>query len=110
MLLLDRRLLATNRRLDHGDVYFFHRHHCIERPLGGGEIGAGILLDQRDWRDLPGDTPLVFAPTALALLAAVADDRIPIPIGFGLIFRGNLERERFIVLERGATVQKARLF
>ena len=27
----------------------------------------------------------------------LADDRVPVPIGFGLVFRGHLERERFIL-------------
>jgi hypothetical protein len=89
-----RRLLSTNRSLDHGDVDLLHRHHRVERPLGGGAIGAGKRLGQRDRRDLPGDAPLVLAPTALALLTAVVDDRVPVSIGLGLIVRGNLERER----------------
>lgn len=81
MPLLDRRSLTTNCRLNRGDIYFFHRHHGIERPLGCGVIGAGIRLDQHDRGDLPRDTPFVFAPAAFALLAPVANDRIPIPIG-----------------------------
>jgi hypothetical protein len=30
---------------------------------------------------LPGDAPLVFAPAALALLAAIADDGVPVAVG-----------------------------
>jgi hypothetical protein len=43
-------------------------------------------------------------PTGLSSCAVVIYDRVPISIGLGLIFRHNLERERFIVLERGPPV------
>lgn len=105
MLLSDRRLLATNRRFDCGDLDFPHRHHGIERPLGGGAVGAGVGPGQRDGGDLPGDAPLVLAPAAVALLAAVVDDGIPVTIGLGLILGGHLERERLVVLDPWPTVK-----
>jgi hypothetical protein len=48
---------------------------------------------------------LVFAPAALALLAAIADDGVPIAVGLLLIVSGNLEREGFVMLERGTAVE-----
>src|SRR5262249_35610336 len=56
-------------------------------------------------RDLPGEAPLVFAPAALALLAAITDDGVPVAVGLLLIVGGDLEREGFVVLERGTTVE-----
>jgi hypothetical protein len=87
--------------LDHRGVFNagddFHR--------AAANPAAGIRPGQGDWCNLPGDTPLVLAPTALALLASIADDRVPITIGLGLIFGGNLERKRLIVLDGGSTVK-----
>ena len=105
MLLSGRRLLATNRRFDHGDVDLLHRHHGIEGPLGGGAVGAGVGPGQRDGGNLPGDAPLVLAPAALDFLAAVADDRLPVAVGLGLVLGGHLERERLVVLDAGPTVK-----
>src|SRR5207248_1473491 len=70
------------RRLDCGDVDLLHLHHRIERALGGGGIGIGYRFGQSDRRNLPGQSPFVLAPAARTLLAAVADDRIPVTIGF----------------------------
>src|SRR5690606_34952758 len=39
------------------------------------------------------------APAAGAFLAAMADDRIPVAIGLGLVVGGHLERERRAVAE-----------
>src|SRR5687767_5740924 len=55
--------------------------------------------------DLPGETPAVLAPAALALRAAIADDRVPVAVRLFLIVRRDLERERLAVLERRATVE-----
>src|SRR5689334_5812710 len=88
------------RRLDGGDVDLLHLHHRIERALGGSRIGVGDRLRQGDRCNLPGQSPFVLAPAARALLAAVADDRVPVTIRFGLIGGGDLKRERFVVLER----------
>jgi hypothetical protein len=54
---------------------------------------------------LPGDAPLVFAPAALALLAAIADDGVPVTVGLLLIVSGDLKREGFIMLECGTAVK-----
>src|SRR5207237_1215038 len=45
------------------------------------------------------------APAALALLATVADNRIPVAVRLRLIVRGDLERERLGVLECRAAVE-----
>src|SRR5262245_23524131 len=88
------------RRLDCSDVDLFHLHHRIERALGGSGIGIGDRFRQGDRRNLPGQSPFVLAPAARALLAAVADDRVPVAIRFGLVSGCDLKRERFVVLER----------
>ena len=73
--------------------------------LAAAPIGIGDGLRQGERRDLPGQSPLVLAPAALALLAAVADDRVPVAIGLGLVGGGDLKRERFAVLERRSAVE-----
>src|SRR6202012_5273080 len=67
------------RRLDRGDVDLLHRHHRVERPLRLGAAGSP-RVHQYAWVDLPGDAPPVLAPAAVALLAAVADDRVPVTV------------------------------
>ena len=87
------------RRLDCSDVDLFHLHHRIEGALGGSGIGIGDRFRQGDRRNLPGQSPFVLAPAARALLAAVADDRVPVAIRFGLVSGCDLKRERFVVLD-----------
>src|SRR5437588_3816640 len=95
---------AAPRRLDRGDVDLLHAHHRFKRALCF--IAAGRhRLHQHARRDLPGDAPLVFAPAARALLAAIADDGVPIAVGLGLIVGGDLEREGFAMFERGTAVE-----
>src|SRR5690348_15489726 len=74
--------LTPERGLDPGDVDLPHRHHRVHRPLGGGAVAAGHGLDQRARGDLPGKAPFVLAPAAGAFLAAAADDRVPVTVGF----------------------------
>ena len=82
-------------------------HHRIERALGF--IAAGRhRFGQHPRRDLPRHAPLVFAPAARALLAAIADDGVPIAVGLGLIVGGDQEREGFGVLERGPPLRPIR--
>src|SRR5438552_14772553 len=80
------------RRFDCSDVDLFHLHHRIERALGDSGIGIGNCLGQGDRRDLPGQSPFVLAPAALTLLAAIADNRVPIAIRFGLVSGCDLKR------------------
>ena len=93
------------RRLDCSDVDLFHLHHRIERALGGSGIGTGYRFGQSDRRDLPGQSPFVLAPAARTLFAAVADDRVPVTISFGLVSGCDLKRERFVVLECGSAIE-----
>src|SRR5882757_6640630 len=98
------RTSAAPRRLDRGNVDLLHAHHRLKRALCF--IAAGRhRLSQHARRDLPGDTPPVFAPAARALLAAVADDGVPVAVGLGLIVGGDLEREGFAMLERGTAIE-----
>src|SRR3954466_6435722 len=85
-------------RLDFRNIDLPHRHHRVECAFGGSRITIRDCLRQRDWRDLPGDSPFVLAPAARALLAPVSNDRVPILVRFGLIDGRNLERQRFVSL------------
>src|SRR5439155_21870075 len=49
--------------------------------------------------------PAVLAPTALAFLAAIADDRVPVAVRLFLILRRDLEGKGLAVLERRAAVE-----
>src|SRR6185312_2888426 len=93
------------RRLDRGDVDLLHPHHRIERALGGRPVLTGRGVHERPRRDLPGQTPSVLAPPALALGSPVIDYRVPVAIGLGLILCEDLKRERFAVLERRAAIE-----
>src|SRR5574337_309027 len=99
------RSAAETRVLDRRDVDPAHLHHRAECPPRGCGVGVGDGLHQRDRRDLPRQAPLVLAPSALALLAAVADDGVPVAVGFGLVGGGDLERERLAVLEGRPAVE-----
>src|SRR6266508_5969887 len=68
---------APPRCLDGGDIDLLHRHHRLEGTLCLTAT-SGKRLGQRAGGDLPGEAPAVLAPTALALLAAIADDRVPV--------------------------------
>ena len=98
-------ILTAKCCLYRSNVDFLHRHHCVECPFGGCAIRTGNCFGQRNGRNLPGDAPLVLAPTALALFTAIMDDCIPVAIRLFLIFSGNLKREGFVMLERGSTVE-----
>ena len=90
--------------LDGGDVDLLHRHHgCKGAPGLVAPSRNGV--SERAWGDLPGKPPAVPAPAALTLLAAIADDRVPIAVSLFLVVCRNLERKRFAVLERRATVE-----
>ena len=69
------------------------------RAAGRHRLGQGARCD------LPGDAPAILAPAAGALGPAVADDGVPVAVGLFLVVGGDLERERFILLEGRAAVQ-----
>src|SRR5882724_9685320 len=95
---------AAPRGLDRGDVDLLHFHHRIECALCFSAADRH-RLGQYAWRDLPRDAPVVLAPAAFALLSAVADNGVPVAVGLLLIVGGDLEREGFVVFERGAAVE-----
>src|SRR5262245_39032151 len=91
-------------RLFRCDLDPLHAHHRMTRPPCF--IAAGRQrLGQHAWRNLPRYAPLVLAPAARALLAPIADDGVPVSVGLLLVVGGDLEREGFGVLERGAAVE-----
>src|SRR4029453_3256842 len=45
------------------------------------------------------------APAARTLLTAIADDGVPVAVSLVLIVGGDLEREGFVMFERGAAVE-----
>lgn len=87
-----------SRCFNFGDVDLVHFHHRGEGALGFGAAG-GQCVHQYARGDLPGDAPPVLAPAAVAWLAAVADDRIPVTIRFLLRVRRDLEGEGFGMFE-----------
>src|SRR5207247_2004056 len=95
---------APQRRFDGGDVDLLHRHH---RGEGALRLTATSRkrLGERARGDLPGQAPAVLAPTALALLAAIADDRVPVAVRLFLGGRGDLEGEGLAVPELRAAVE-----
>src|SRR5262249_4774203 len=99
-----RRTSAASGRRDRGDIDLFHPHHRLECALCF-IAASGERLGQHARRDLPRNAPLVFAPAALAFLPAIADDGVPVAVGLVLIVGSNLEREGFVMLERGTAVE-----
>src|SRR5438477_9984064 len=95
---------AAPRGHDRGDVDLLRSHHRIKRPLCFSAAGRQ-RLGQHARRDLPGNAPLVLAPAARALLATIADNGIPVAVGLLLIVGGDLEREGFVMFERGSAVK-----
>src|SRR5687767_13803726 len=85
-------LSAPPRCLDGGNVDFLHRHHRFEGTpclIAAGRERVG----QHARGDLPGEAPAVLAPTALALLPPIVDDRVPVAVRLFLIVRRDLRSE-----------------
>src|SRR5205823_878135 len=95
---------APSRCLDGGDVDLLHRHHRLEGTLCL-TAASRKRVGERARGDLPGESPAVHAPAALTLLAAIADDRVPVAVRLFLIICGDLEGEGFAVLEFRAAVE-----
>src|SRR5688572_9743512 len=92
------------RGLDGGDVDLLHRHHRFEGTLGLIAT-SGERVGQHARGDLPGEAPPVLAPAALTLLAAVANDGVPVAVGLFLVIRRDLEGKGLAVLELRAAVE-----
>ena len=90
--------------LDFGNIDFTHLHHCIEGAFGFSATGR-YRVRQHARGDLPGDSPAVPTPAASALLAAIADDRIPVAIRFLLSISRNLEGKRLGVFKLRPAIQ-----
>src|SRR5687767_12824654 len=90
--------------LDRSDVDLLHRHHRLVRAFCLTANGRKCV-HQRAGGDLPGEAPAVLAPTALAFLAAIANDRVPVAICFFLIVRRDLKGEGLGVLEVRTAVE-----
>src|SRR6185437_2390601 len=98
------RASAAPRRLNRSDVDLLHAHHRIEGAFCFTAADRQ-RLGQHARRDLPRDAPSVLAPAARALLPAIADDGVPVAVRLLLIVSGDLEREGFVMFERGAAVK-----
>src|ERR1700686_3406155 len=95
---------ASPRCLDGGDIDLLHRHHRLKRALCLSATSRK-RIGQRARGDLPGKSPAVLAPTALAFHAAIADDRVPVTVRLFLIVRRDLEGKGLAVLERRAAIE-----
>src|SRR5438552_3398970 len=95
---------APPRCLDGGNVDFLHRHHRFEGTLCL-IASSRERVRQHARGDLPGEAPAVLAPTTLAFLPPIVDDRIPVTVRLFLIVRRDLERKGLAVLERRAAVE-----
>src|SRR4051812_33195411 len=83
---------------DFGDVDLVHFHHRGKGAPGFSAAGRPCVR-QHARRDLPEDSPAVFAPATPLSLAAVADNRVPVAIRFLLGIRRDLEGEGLAVFE-----------
>src|SRR5690242_7851645 len=97
--------LPAQRGFDPGDVDLLHRHHRLERALGRGPVRIVHGLEQDARGDLPRKAPFVLAPAAHALLAAVADDGVPVAVGLFLVLGRDHEADGFVRLEHVAAVE-----
>src|SRR3546814_20785846 len=62
-------------------------------------------VEQAPRRDLPEEAPAIIAPAAGILGAPVADDRVPVAVGFLLVFGDDHEAYRLVRPEIRAAVQ-----
>src|SRR3954471_2837160 len=83
---------------DFGDVDLVHVHHRGEGALGFSTAGRHRVR-QHARRDLPEDSPAIFAPAAPPCFAAVSDNRVPVAIRFLLGVRRDLEGEGLAMCE-----------
>src|SRR4051812_45563325 len=94
---------ATPCRIDHRDVDLLHGHHCVEGALGFA-AASGHGFGQGAGGNLPGNAPFILAPATVAFLPAIADDGIPVAVGFCLIVGGDLEGECFRMWSARSTI------
>src|SRR3546814_10191749 len=76
------------------DIDLRHRHHRLEGALCLAAVRIGRQVEQAPRRDLPEEAPAIIAPAAGILGAPVADDRVPVAVGFLLVFGDDHEAYR----------------
>src|SRR5258708_34956259 len=89
---------ASPRCSDSGNVDPLHRHHRLEGTLCLAATSRK-RLGEHARRDLPREAPAILAPTALAFLATIADDGVPIAVRLFLSVRRDLEGKGLAVPE-----------
>ena len=89
-------LSSAAGRLDSRHIDLFHLHHRVECAWRPPDRDPWLPSSEQAGY-LPGQALFVLA--AHALLAAIADDGIPVAIRFGLVGGCNLELEGLVVLE-----------
>ena len=95
-----RRFLENRFHL--GEVDFLHLHHGLHGALAAGFVGAADEIGHGAGDDLPGEAKLVLEPAALAFLAAVGDQSVPVAVDLGLIIGGGTAQiQKNIIAERG---------
>src|SRR5258708_6965892 len=95
---------ASPRCSDSGNVDPLHRHHRLEGTLCLAATSRK-RLGEHARRDLPREAPAILAPTALAFLATIADDGVPIAVRLFLSVRRDLEGKGLAVPELRAAVE-----
>src|SRR3569623_927205 len=99
------RVRAFDRRIQRRDVDLSHRLHRLE----GAPVPLAAFahqIDQAPRRDLPAEAELILAPAAVAFLASVPGDRIPIAVGFFLVVGHDRKADGFVELELWPPIQK----
>src|SRR5205823_8481214 len=92
------------RGFDGGDVDLLHRHHRLEGTLCLAAASCKRLGGHAR-SHLPRETAAVLAPPTLTLLAAIADDRVPVAVCLFLIVCRDLKRKGLAVLELRTAVE-----
>ena len=86
------------------DINLPHRQHRLKGPFRL-VAASSQRVDEHTRSDLPRHTPSVLAPAALALLATVVNDGIPVAVGLLLRVGRDLEGERLTLWKLRATVE-----
>ena len=85
---------AVGRRFERRDVELLHAEHRLHGAVGAGRVGVVEEGLPALRHDLPGEAELVLQPTALALLAAVGGEGVPVVVDLGLVSAADLEARR----------------
>ena len=82
-----------------------HPHHRIHGAPSCCLVGIGHGAEERAGHDLPGQTELVLAPTALRLGTTIADDRVPVAVGLLLAVSVDLEADGLIEFDSRPAIE-----